>query len=414
MSELDAFEADVRKNIKLLSSDDAKIREKAARWLGEAGDPSAITRLRQIYKEDPDRSVRDAAGYSLGMFRALEQALDSAAAEAVLEQLQDIAVNKQFGRRARFRAATLYRLSLGFIVSIVMLLVFNFVLWPRLEPQLGSLGVTASGGGANTAEIATFVSALKADTLTLQQQYQSVLGGGTVNCDVTFVNPSPLTVEGGLAERANAVLTSFTSAKEAFVQACPPNSTPLGAANIGAPLGQLLPLVQTEIPALEAALGGNQPAAGVTPTVEQTTAEPTAVLPTATPAYDVTPHTSALDAIISRMEGMGGANALLTQYWADASASGSTGGCGQASPTIPEDYVLPEAEVAEAPEQLKLAISLVNTGLALVRRGWDQLTQACSANTLAASVEVGTSTTAAATSAFSNARTILETFGSAG
>ena len=46
MSELDAFEANVRNYIKLLSSPDAKVRRKAAAWLGEAGDPNAITRLK--------------------------------------------------------------------------------------------------------------------------------------------------------------------------------------------------------------------------------------------------------------------------------------------------------------------------------------------------------------------------------
>jgi hypothetical protein len=126
MADLDAFEAEVRKNIKLLSSDDARVRRKAAAWLGEAGEPSAITRLRQVYKEDSDRSVREAAEYSLGMFRALERALDSDASEAVMDQLQDIAVNNQFGRRSRFRAANLYRLVLGLIVSLAMLLVFTF------------------------------------------------------------------------------------------------------------------------------------------------------------------------------------------------------------------------------------------------------------------------------------------------
>ena len=75
---LEAFEENVRDNIKMLSAKDAKTRMKAAAWLGEAGDPTAITMLKQVYKDDPDPKVRDTAKYSLGMFRKLEEALKAA------------------------------------------------------------------------------------------------------------------------------------------------------------------------------------------------------------------------------------------------------------------------------------------------------------------------------------------------
>lgn len=422
MSELDAFEAEVRKNIKLLSSEDAKVRRKAALWLGEAGDPSAITRLRQIYKEDSDRSVADAAEYSLGMFRALERALDSDDSDAVLQRLENIAVKGQRGRRARFRASSVYRLVLGLIVSLIILLVFNFVLWPILEPQLGSLGIGAAstegegGRAVLLSDVSAYVANLRADANALQQQYQAVLGGSTVNCDATFTNPASFDASraagesdiAAIIERANTALTNLADAKTAFVQACPPNSTPLTTAEIGVPLSKLTPVLAalTEIETTLAATGG-----GIAPTqsaTQETTAEPTTVEATATPSYDVTPHVDALNALINRMEGTGGANAMLTQYWADARSTGATGGCGQAKPTIPADYVLPEAEIAQAPESLTLAISLVNGGLEFVRRGWDQFAQACSANNLGAALEVGTGMTNGATSAFTNAKTILD------
>jgi HEAT repeat protein len=52
MPDLDAFEAEVKGKIKQLSSKDAATRRKAAAWLGEAGDPTAITSLAQVYKND--------------------------------------------------------------------------------------------------------------------------------------------------------------------------------------------------------------------------------------------------------------------------------------------------------------------------------------------------------------------------
>jgi hypothetical protein len=425
MSQLDAFEAEVRKNIKLLSSEDAAVRRKAATWLGEAGEPSAITRLRQVYKEDSDRGVRDAAEYSLGMFRALERALDSDVSEAVMEQLEDIAVNKAFGRRARLRASNLYRLSLGLLVSLAMLLVFNFVLWPRLAPQLGTLGIAASGNGASAtapAALRTYVANLKADATTLQQQYQNVLGGGQVNCDAAFTVSTPLAAGdvpaqfASVVDRSNTVLTALNSAKTPYLQACPPNNTPLTAADIGAPLGSLRPILQTEIPAIEAAVGVGDSVAA-TPTVEQAVAtpvEPSLPAPSATPAYDVTPHVEALNSLITRMEGTGGPNAVLTQYWADVRATGATGGCGQARPTIPADYALPEADVAQAPERLTFAIGLVNTGLELVRRSWDQFAQACSSRALGASLDTGTRTSSAASDSFNLAASELQTLVAAG
>ncbi|MBZ0288867.1 MAG: HEAT repeat domain-containing protein, partial [Anaerolineae bacterium] len=186
MSELDAFENEIRKKIKLLAADDAGVRRKAAVWLGEAGDPSAITRLRQVYKEDPDRQVRAAAEYSLGMFRALEQGLDGDDSEAVMKRLEDIAVRGQMGRRVRFRASSLRKISLGLLVSLAMLLAFNFVVWPQLEPRLGGL-LPSSGGGDRASllrDVDAYVNQLSADAATLQRQYQNVLGGGAVDCSV--------------------------------------------------------------------------------------------------------------------------------------------------------------------------------------------------------------------------------------
>ncbi|MCA9890397.1 MAG: HEAT repeat domain-containing protein, partial [Anaerolineae bacterium] len=51
-------------------------RLKAIEFLGESGEPKAIPTLVRIYNNDKDPKVRQAAEYSLGMFRALDDALD--------------------------------------------------------------------------------------------------------------------------------------------------------------------------------------------------------------------------------------------------------------------------------------------------------------------------------------------------
>src|SRR5262245_9847336 len=48
----------------------------AAYWLGEAGDPSAIPELVLVYNKDKTSGMKEAATYALGMFKALQEALD--------------------------------------------------------------------------------------------------------------------------------------------------------------------------------------------------------------------------------------------------------------------------------------------------------------------------------------------------
>jgi hypothetical protein len=144
--------------------------------------------------------------------------------------------------------------------------------------------------------------------------------------------------------------------------------------------------------------------------VVQATEAPPATLeaPTPTPGEVANPraHLGALYNIIDAMQGANGANLLLTQRWADVRNSGTNAGCGLAVPTIPADYVLPEID-ANASADLKLAVDLINSGLALVRQGWNQYTNGCNTNSLAASLNAGQQSTQNATIAFQSAETLL-------
>lgn len=127
------FEASVNKHIKLLSAPDAATRRQAAAWLGEAGDPKAITRLKQVYEDDDDAGVRAAAGYSLSMFRALEQALaDDKRQAKALKLFEDIVHKNKMGRRTRVPRGCLRQLAAALVTSLLVLLAFNFVVWPLL------------------------------------------------------------------------------------------------------------------------------------------------------------------------------------------------------------------------------------------------------------------------------------------
>lgn len=130
---LERFDAAVKKHIKLLSSPNAATRRKAAAWLGEAGDPQAITRLKQVYEEDRDANVRAAAAYALSMFRALEEALaDDKRKDKALQLLENIVHEGKMGRRTRIPGGCLRQLTAGLTTSLLILLAFNFVIWPFL------------------------------------------------------------------------------------------------------------------------------------------------------------------------------------------------------------------------------------------------------------------------------------------
>jgi len=431
MSELDAFEAKVSENIKLLSSSDAKTRRQAAEWLGEAGDPRAITRLRQVYKEDRDKKVRQAAEYSLGMFRALEQGLAGSKRETVVKMLEDIALRGKMGRRSPLQRSTLAKINLGLLFSIILFLLFNFVIWPRLKPILNQSSSSSSvvvnndneaddppakDRGTLLAEVRAELTLVRDDVERLQRQYQTVLGGGAVNCGVFFNNPpvyDPASARNepdiaSVIADLNAAHESLVAAKEAYVKACPPNNTPLTAAEVGAPMGQVVQALQS-LAAVDAALTALESGAALpTEAATQESATQEAVVSTPTPEINIRSHLTALGEIVDNVQAARGANTILIQYWNDVRASGSRAGCSLPVPTIPPDYTLPEAD-AQAVPNLKLAVDLINGGLRFLRQGWTQYTNACNSNNLAAALSDGAQSSQNATSAFENAQTMLTT-----
>ncbi|MBZ0299583.1 MAG: HEAT repeat domain-containing protein [Anaerolineae bacterium] len=255
MSDLDTFLAKVQQNIKLLSSSDAKIRREAAVWLGEAGDPSAITRLKQVYEEDPNGGVRKAAAYSLGMFRALEIGMNSSDNDLVIERLEDIVLRDKMGRRVPIRLGCLTRLLLALIVSLAIILAFNFLIWPRYQDQiLAFLSVPAEQGemesnpATNTESaqdaLDTLLIAIREDAAALQTQYQNP---GTLDCQIAFKNPIVYNPDrlgdqpalGAVATRLNAQVMQLVTAKAPYNQACAAGETVLAAEAVAVPLATL-------------------------------------------------------------------------------------------------------------------------------------------------------------------------------
>ena len=263
---LEAFEEEVRDNIKLLSSKDTKARMKAAAWLGEAGDPTAITMLKQVYKDDPDPKVRATAQYSLGMFRKLEEALKQPDQSRVQKLLADVAVRGKIGRRVPISVRSLVKLEIGMLISAILVAVLAVFVPPLFRQGVNQV-IQQNEHPAPTApavankDRATLVSEMQGtltkvlnNTTKLQTQYQSMLGGGTLDCKQFFDTLTPIALSADntrdfadlatIANDINSLEASLRSAKGTYDRVCD-NGEKLTASDMGAPMGEVVKLVQS-------------------------------------------------------------------------------------------------------------------------------------------------------------------------
>lgn len=417
MPELEAFEAEVKNRIKQLASKRARTRRNAAAWLGESGDPTAITALAKTYRDDPDPQVREAARYALGMFRALEKAWEEDQ-DRVTAILEEVTLRGKMGRRVPVPPRRLAKLELALLLSAALVAAMAFGL-PRL--LRGGASAPADRDAQRAALVQT-AQQLSADVEILRQQYQGVLAGAAVNCAAAFANPAISAA--GLApdlapiaadlERAAA---AFREAQTRFNQACAGGS-PLVADEIGGLLGSLATVSQA-LAAADQALAAGAPAPTAplgappaeTPTVE-VLAPPAAASPAealAEPgqaAPDLRTYVSDLQRIVDTMTDLRGPVTALRQYWQEAASAGVTAGCSEPRPPLPPVYSLP-SEIAAASQELMLATNLVSTGLKITQQNWEEFAAACAGGTLAATAAEGQRKADAAAAAFDSAAKLL-------
>lgn len=428
MADLATFEAEVRNKIKELSSKNATTRLKAAQWLGEAGDPVAITGLVQAYKNDSESRVRDAAKYSLGMFRALEDALDSDKEEQALALLQRVALEGKRGRRVPIPTRTLVKFEIVLLLILVILLAVNFVVLPLIknigtttEPVPTAVAVNDKDRTTLLAELRSQYTKIRDDANTLLAQYQNVLGGNEASCQVFFNILSPMALSArnsaefpeinGLVQQLNTTLDDFSAAKQTYDTYCNTRSNPLTVNDVTGPLATLTEIV-TRLPEFDTALTAleTEPTATIPPTAAPTVEAAETPTPefTALPTLNARPHLQALQRIIDDVTAPTGANGLLETYWNDVRNTGQTAGCSAIQPTIPSDYPPLGPTDAEQNPALSQAISAVNLGLADVRTGWTHFTQACNSGSPQFSVNAGLQTTQSAQDNFNAALALFE------
>jgi len=273
MPDLDTFMAEVNAKIKqLLNAPDVATRKQAAEWLGEAGEPTAITALVQAYKNDSDVSVKQAAAYSLGMFRKLEEALNGPDADKVQKLIEDIVYKSKMGRKARIPQKGMVKLLLGLLLSALLTGALAFVLPGMIRGMIPASGNSASASNPSAggdrdrttvlADLRGTATRLGTESTKLRAQYQGVLAGGTLNCAEAFEAFNPVSLSAGeaasadvngIAQQVNEAITAFAQSKASAFDAVCQNGETRSPAEYG-PLMVGLNTLNTTLTAINDAL----------------------------------------------------------------------------------------------------------------------------------------------------------------
>lgn len=431
------YQDTVRLKMKDLSSGNPATRRAAAYYLGEAGVDESITRLATLYKSDPDPSVRKAAEYALGMFKAVDEALKRGEEEQVVRLLKRVVDENKLGKRLGLRPAALGRIIGILALLLVVQLVLHFVL-PGLGPLPGGIelpsinlamtdGEAAQPTGTVVEQMQITYVRVQNDLATLQMQFQAVLTGGAPDCTAFYNLPDAIAIPDGTAAETRALAEAINDAQAVVMQskarldaACYEEQA-INASEVGGLLGPVVTAQRTmqelepQVSLLSQPTATPEPSPtpteAVTPTPEAPTEtpEPTEIPATATPAMvvDTRQHLTALYGMIDSVTGPRNAAGLLRQVWTDTANAGTTRACREPVPLIPADYVLSAQDAAAVPE-LAQAVEQVNLGMALLRQGWDLFANACASNSLFQQASVGLQTVGTAEDAFRVADGLLQ------
>lgn len=426
------FDSKVKKYIKQLTAKDPAERREAAYWLGESGEPKAISALARTYRKDKDKTVRDAAKYALGMFRALQLALDGSEKQQTyaITLLDKIVNHGQMGRRSPLSPRTLLRIQIG-LASLLLVIIALNVLLPALsaggiqtdQPAATATPTTAPDPIAALGEVRSALAQIRTDASLLQRQFVGFQTSGRFDCAATFSSLLPLGPEtaAGFAQieqligQLNSQRSALIVARSVFEDACAEGAEPpapeIVTGQLDAVTGVLRALngFDQQIDSVQAVLiiTPTEPPSTAAPTETPTPTETNTPTPTISPAL-ISSHIIALELIIQEMTQARGANTLLRQYWQDAQNFGVTDGCRPPYPNIPPDYLPLDPLVAEAYPNLNEAVVQVNIGLSLTRQGWEMFKTACGGRNIAGESVTGLQFVDAANSAYSVGINLLD------
>jgi len=444
----EAFLQEVRKRRVMLrraKKYPAKDRIEAARWLGEAGDPSAIPELVLVYRKDPTPGMKETAAYSLGMMKALEEALnDPDEAEYALDLTRDIILKGKFGRQGRRLRPILAVLSVTFIVFLGAALALappgdggtiasgddtqeaesvpadatDVAAVPTSETEGASALATSTPAPSATPtqelsateQLAAYYAALEADASALHEQFLLVTRQSQMqDCNYPFNDPEPYVVPVGVENRTmmegismqlNEVRETLAGVRAVYTEACNfrRRLTRQEALDQDDLVVEAQRRLRQDIQPLLGELGVQAPTSEASDTSD---AEPT---------QDITAarvHITALEDIIISMTGIRGEAVRIQTYWNDIAQFGTSEGCFQSEPLLPEPYTLPDDVATEFPS-LQAAADLVNTGLGLTQQAATGFYNACNNDTLQQDLGTFQEQANGAVQAFQSAQELLD------
>jgi len=435
-----AFEKNVKKNIAILLSPkkfDAKRRSEAARWLGESGEPEAIEPLVKVYQRPKeDEAVRQAAEKSLGLFKALGQALDDPdMQEDALDLLEGIVYEGKMGKASALSGPRLRQLQVGLVISAVLLFMLGAVFsgpggGSPTEATLPPAEATPEpvAGDTPRAVVEAFLAAyssLDATNRQMMAQMSLASQGMANNCALNLAEPAAFEADAAfVASDAQFALfgdalASYSAAQaivapiyQAYNAACA-SAVPIPTDEAARYGGQLLSAQASldRLPVYLGAFGLSLPPTSTPIIVPTITPSPTF---TPTPTATVEPQVVrqqvlAVQQILDVMTGQRGLNSLLLTYWNEALANGSDAGCRQypAIPLFPAPAQIPANVRDLLPAELSAAAEAANLGLSLSQQSWAAFISACNSRSLIDSAPSQVSLARQADESFSNAAALL-------
>ncbi len=414
------FNKRVRRQIAIMMSPkkfNAKKRAEAAAMLGELGEPTAIPYLVKVYRNEKDKRLKQAAEESLGMLKALGEAMDDPDPEIrglAFEYVQNIVLKGKLGKKANPSAGTLRRLTLILMLLAIVIFVAALLIPERpIDPTLVSLEDQLTMTAAVITPSATATSSdpvvllerfrdayasLDADSRVLQAQLLTITRQQPQDCTLTFSPSAQYEVPAVLADRAgfndaaaayNAAESAIAAIRARFTQSCSTGQAipRAEALDLTTQLVEAQRQLTTIAPIL-VSIGISVPPTATAIAVATNTPEPTP-----TPSPTATPNTTLLNSqilnmetIINAMNGPRGAHTLLVGYWRDAQAGSSSGCLQMPPPPIPADVIiadataLPDSYVERA--ELQAAATALNTALGITRNSYIAFESGCNTNTL--------------------------------
>jgi hypothetical protein len=377
-------ERNLEMHLRNLESNDPKERRTAALYMGESAREEALPMLIDMYETDEDKSVRQAAKYALGQFKAVDRAL-AKGKQSDVELLLKKVEKGQLGKRAPTGA--LVQLAVVLLVLLALLIAAN-IFSPQIRDSLETVQQNIAVNNAPSqprptliANARTMLADLQADATALADQYRQVIGGAPrISCDATQREPERLLFPAVDAAanpdlnvmyfQLNEIRNSLDTLRATYTTTCTAGGA-VTATDAGAQLQQI---IQSQA-ALEAR------ATELATFREDAAATPTPGLGTPDPITGANPAQSANDllGIFNLLGGPTGATRQLVEYWTEGVERGESSGCGLGTPRFPEAYVLRNPDVEASPRLVQAAES-INAATVLARNSWSSLQAWCSSS----------------------------------